>query len=368
MNLTDVQQNQPVKGTAKSVGQSAPSAEGMGSFASLLQLFTTPEPSLLPENTVPSTTTPQSNEGQLVKMLTAQPEQALLLLDHPQLEALEQDPKGMTELVQLVKTIQEGDAEQATAMLQQLPASVGQLITATIVSILGVTKPIAGQLQPVEDMPVGKVVKTAEGEVKTGRVVQTVLPVTRQAALAQTLPASMKLGEGLTRSEPLKGTVDSEGTALPLAFSSTLFVKSDRTVPMPHLVPQSNVDEQLAKRIEAALQQAPFLKGADGSTRMSIRLYPEQLGEVVVQLERKEGVLTVKLFAGTEQAKQLIEQQLGKLQGSLQHQAPLVKIETGLLASTVKEFDTSTPQERQETAQEEQPKPQDEELEEEEDD
>lgn len=167
----------------------------------------------------------------------------------------------------------------------------------------------------------------------------------------------------------MKVVADPEGKEQPVALTG---LKIDRmtlatSTLTRNLVPNSSVDEQLANRIEASLKQAPFLKGADGSTRMSIRLYPEQLGEVVVQLDRKEGMLTVKLFAATEQAKQLMDQQLGKLHTSLQAQAPLVKVETGLLASTVKEFEQGLPQERRERQQEESV-PYEEEPEEDEDD
>jgi len=169
--------------------------------------------------------------------------------------------------------------------------------------------------------------------------------------------------------EPIPVVADPEGKEQPAPLTGLKLERMTSAGPAIVRPPvmHSSVDEQLTSRIEAAMKQAPFLKGADGSTRMSIRLYPEQLGEVVIQLDKKDGLLTVKLFAATEQAKQLLDQQLGKLHTSLQPQAPLVKVETGMLAASVKDFEQGLPQERRERQQEE-PTPYEEELEEDEDD
>jgi flagellar hook-length control protein FliK len=142
-----------------------------------------------------------------------------------------------------------------------------------------------------------------------------------------------------------------------------LFNSVNRTVPF---LP---VDEQIMNRIEAALKQAPFINGKDGSSKISIRLYPEQLGELVVQVDRKGNELTIKLFMANEQTKQLIEQQLGKLHTTLHQQSPVVKIETGIIATAAREFEQGFSSERREQEkQESSSHQQEEEREEEEDD
>ncbi len=371
MNLMELQQVQTAKPITKLNGKDIP-ATGVGNFASLLQYFAQTATAGSENVSQEQNTTPvESNEAeveQLVLQLAKQPEQVLQLLDQPALEELKQDPKKAMELIQFIKTMQEGQGEQALDLLQQVSPPVQQAIVAAVSSIVSVIKENASPKEAI-----GNPVIRANVDPKAVLLFNT-LPAVNPAVIAKTgeksadspilnRPVSADLMgntvktwiEGKKGLEPMKVVVDPEGKEQPVALTG---LKIDRmTLATPtltrNLVPNSSVDEQLANRIEAALKQAPFLKGADGSTRMSIRLYPEQLGEVVVQLDRKEGMLTVKLFAATEQAKQLMDQQLGKLHTSLQAQAPLVKVETGLLASTVKEFEQGLPQERRERQQEE---------------
>lgn len=372
MNLMDLQQVQTAKPITKLNGKDIP-ATGVGNFASLLQYFAQTatagsENVSQEQNTTPVESMNEAEVEQLVLQLAKQPEQVLQLLDQPALEELKQDPKKAMELIQFIKTMQEGQGEQALDLLQQVSPPVQQAIVAAVSSIVSVIKENASPKEAI-----GNPVIRANVDPKAVLLFNT-LPAVNPAVIAKTgeksvdspilnRPVSADLMgntvktwiEGKKGLEPMKVVVDPEGKEQPVALTG---LKIDRmTLATPtltrNLVPNSSVDEQLANRIEAALKQAPFLKGADGSTRMSIRLYPEQLGEVVVQLDRKEGMLTVKLFAATEQAKQLMDQQLGKLHTSLQAQAPLVKVETGLLASTVKEFEQGLPQERRERQQEE---------------
>lgn len=388
MNLMDLQQVQTAKPITKLNGKDIP-ATGVGNFASLLQYFAQTatagsENVSQEQNTTPVESMNEAEVEQLVLQLAKQPEQVLQLLDQPALEELKQDPKKAMELIQFIKTMQEGQGEQALDLLQQVSPPVQQAIVAAISSIVGAIKEntspkeaignpiIRANVDPkavVLFNTLPAVNPTGTGIAKTGQK-SADSPILNRPVSAELMGSTVKTWiEGKKGLEPMKVVADPEGKEQPVALTG---LKIDRmTLAAPtltrNLIPNSSVDEQLTNRIEAALKQAPFLKGADGSTRMSIRLYPEQLGEVVVQLDRKEGMLTVKLFAATEQAKQLMDQQLGKLHTSLQAQAPLVKVETGLLASTVKEFEQGLPQERRERQQEE-PVPYEEEPEEDEDD
>lgn len=388
MNLMDLQQVQTAKPITKLNGKDIP-ATGVGNFASLLQYFAQTatagsENVSQEQNTTPVESMNEAEVEQLVLQLAKQPEQVLQLLDQPVLEELKQDPKKAMELIQFIKTMQEGQGEQALDLLQQVSPPVQQAIVAAVSSIVSVIKEntspkevtgnpvIRANVDPkavVLFNTLPAVNPTGTGIAKTGQK-SADSPILNRPVSAELMGSTVKTWiEAKKGLEPMKVVADPEGKEQPVALTG---LKIDRmTLATPtltrNLVPNPSVDEQLANRIEAALKQAPFLKGADGSTRMSIRLYPEQLGEVVVQLDRKEGMLTVKLFAATEQAKQLMDQQLGKLHTSLQAQAPLVKVETGLLAANVKEFEQGLPQERRERQQEE-PVPYEEEPEEDEDD
>lgn len=93
---------------------------------------------------------------------------------------------------------------------------------------------------------------------------------------------------------------------------------------------KGSLPENLQARIESALQKAPFQSGADGSKVFTVRLYPEQLGELVVKLERHNGELVVKLFASNQEAKQLIQSQVQQLQQTLTPHSQNVRVEVNL--------------------------------------
>lgn len=93
---------------------------------------------------------------------------------------------------------------------------------------------------------------------------------------------------------------------------------------------KGSLPENLQARIEAALQRAPFRSGADGTKVFTVRLYPEQLGELVVKLERNNGELVVKLFASNQEAKQLLQSQMQQLQQTLQPLSQHIRVEVSL--------------------------------------
>ena len=98
---------------------------------------------------------------------------------------------------------------------------------------------------------------------------------------------------------------------------------------------KGSLPENIQARIEAALQKAPFRSGADGSKAFTVRLYPEQLGELVVKLERHNGELVVKLFASNQEAKQLLQSQVQQLHQTLQPLSQNVRVEINLTQQAV---------------------------------
>ncbi len=372
MNMTEVTQPSfPTLNTGS--GKKGEMTTVGGQFASLLD-YLTKLPTALPSSvSVDAMTLEPETETQplpdWMQQLVDQPDEILSLLKQPEVEALKQDPKKMEQLLAFVKQLLEGNMEQAKGQFDQLSPSLQQFVLQTMTNDTIKVKdydtnmlkqsPVSTMDGVVSAMPVKQTLP------QTGPIVETLksdtVAVSEQAKGKTPLPLAFA---SLMRKATMP--VDSEGKVAPTPMSMPIYkgtpLQTIRPVPLP-------VPEQIQQRIEAALQQAPFIKGADGSTRLSIRLYPEQLGEVVVRLDRKEGTLTVKLFASTEQAKQSIEQQLGKLQTVLHQQTPVVKIETGMIASSAREFQQSFTRDQQEheSPYQETPVPVDEEEEEDDD-
>lgn len=371
MNMTEVTQpSSPSLNTG--IGKKGEMTTVGGQFASLLD-YLTKLPATLPSPVSTNTVSldPAAETSPLpdwLQQLADQPDELLSLLKQPEVEALKQEPKKMEQLLAFVKQLLDGNVEQAKSQFDQLPSLLQQVVLQTVTNDTVKMKEHHTNILKQPSLP------TVDGGISAipvkqtlpqiGHAVETVKP--NSGAVADQTKGKTPLPlvfASLVRKTTMP--VDPEGKVAPLPMSMPIYkgaiVQQIRPVPLP-------VPEQIQQRIEAALQQAPFLKGADGSTRLSIRLYPEQLGEVVVQLDRKEGALTVKLFASTEQAKQSIEQQLGKLQSALHQQTPVVKIETGMIASSTRDFQQSFTRDQQEHESPHQETPVPVEEEEEEDD
>lgn len=76
---------------------------------------------------------------------------------------------------------------------------------------------------------------------------------------------------------------------------------------------------KLIHEFEQILARAQFSQTPNG-TRLSIKLFPENLGTLQVELTQKDGVLIANLITSSNRAKQLIESQLHSLRQSFVHQ------------------------------------------------
>ncbi|RID87165.1 flagellar hook-length control protein FliK [Peribacillus asahii] len=92
--------------------------------------------------------------------------------------------------------------------------------------------------------------------------------------------------------------------------------------------------EQFVKSFETILSKANFSK-ANGIQKLFIRLNPEHLGSLRIELIQKEGAMVAKILATTAQAKELLEHQLQSLKQAFTNQNIQVeKIEISQQIST----------------------------------
>jgi len=92
--------------------------------------------------------------------------------------------------------------------------------------------------------------------------------------------------------------------------------------------------EQFVKSFETILSKANFSK-ANGVQKLLIRLNPEHLGSLRIELIQKEGTMVAKILATTAQAKELLEHQLQSLKQAFTNQNIQVeKIEISQQVST----------------------------------
>ncbi len=85
---------------------------------------------------------------------------------------------------------------------------------------------------------------------------------------------------------------------------------------------------QFLREFQQILAQAAIKHDGTGTTRLSVKLFPENLGAVTVELLNEKGMLTAKIAAATSGAKDLLESQIHQLRQLLVNQnIPIDKLE-----------------------------------------
>ncbi|MGG3738332.1 flagellar hook-length control protein FliK [Aeribacillus pallidus] len=113
--------------------------------------------------------------------------------------------------------------------------------------------------------------------------------------------------------------------------------------------------EQFVEEFTNILNRSSFMKGK-GTEKLLIKLYPEHLGSLRIELIQKDGILTAKMLASTAAAKELLESQVQGLKSAFaQHQIQVEKIEISHGQLESQRFDKGGQQSRgeQEASQQE---------------
>lgn len=77
-------------------------------------------------------------------------------------------------------------------------------------------------------------------------------------------------------------------------------------------VPENNIIKQIVEQVRISMNQ--------DSTSMELQLYPEHLGKIQIHVVSKDGVMTARIAAETEAARQAIEGGLSNLKDTLEQQ------------------------------------------------
>lgn len=119
------------------------------------------------------------------------------------------------------------------------------------------------------------------------------------------------------------------------------FVMSVKTNPKPMNM------EQFIEKFTQVLGNSNMMKMSNG-TKMLIKLYPEQLGSLRIELLQQNGVMTAKILSSTQTVKELLEQNAHQLKHAFNQQSVTVdKIDIISPETKQQLFDRGTPQQRQ---------------------
>lgn len=107
------------------------------------------------------------------------------------------------------------------------------------------------------------------------------------------------------------------------------------TITLPN-TNQASQSEALAKEIQTLLNRSQF-STTQGMTKLLLKLYPENLGSIRIEIMQKDGVLTARLLASTAIGKELLDGQIQQLRnGFAQANIQMDRIE---IAQSLQETD-----------------------------
>lgn len=106
-------------------------------------------------------------------------------------------------------------------------------------------------------------------------------------------------------------TKQSDTNASEMVTANTVQTKADTfQVILPTAKPAQS--EALLKEMQAIINKAQ-ISNAQGITRLTLKLYPENLGTIRIELVQNDGVLTARLLASTAHGRELLDSQAHQL-------------------------------------------------------
>lgn len=110
-----------------------------------------------------------------------------------------------------------------------------------------------------------------------------------------------------------------EGTSNIQGQSSTIVQTKVETVSVTLPAEKPTQSEEFVKELQKAMNRAQFGQ-AGGANRLVIKLYPEHLGTIRIELIQKDGMLTARMLASTALGKEMLDSQSGQLKQGLMNQ------------------------------------------------
>ncbi|KAA0966511.1 flagellar hook-length control protein FliK [Sporosarcina sp. ANT_H38] len=121
-----------------------------------------------------------------------------------------------------------------------------------------------------------------------------------------------------SESSATMGTKDASQQVASSAFGTVVAAKGELT--LTELENRNNArNDTLIKEMQNVFKRSNFGQ-ADGTNRLLIKLYPEHLGQVRIELLQVNGIMTARILASTAQGKEMLDSQLHQLRSAFLQQ------------------------------------------------
>ncbi|AXH98703.1 hypothetical protein DV702_02600 [Sporosarcina sp. PTS2304] len=214
--------------------------------------------------------------------------------------------------------IQTISPEKIQLAVQQLPEKVRVELTALFKSI-----ELAGPKMDLYEKQV-ELVKTIQPLV--AQFVSKFEEKTSQSEIKQTIPLPVAVQHMIrfTTNQQSTDTKQQEGQSKSNETSSIQSIlPQTESKPVFQMTQAEKVSESrseaLMREFQAVLNRANFGQ-TNGMNRLSIKLYPEHLGQVRIELLEVNGVMTARILASTAMAREMLDSQMHQLRHAFNQQ------------------------------------------------
>lgn len=150
-------------------------------------------------------------------------------------------------------------------------------------------------------------------------------PVFKEPVVYWNLHASSAQGEGVSSeqaaiADETAGTEEQPANLNWQPIASDAGMKPDFAASVKQQAPVTVPGHQFAEQMDKFLVKQFKLTGGNGISEANLNLHPEHLGEVQIRLTIQNGVLNAQFVTHNEAAKELLENQMAQLRGTLQNQ------------------------------------------------
>lgn len=128
----------------------------------------------------------------------------------------------------------------------------------------------------------------------------------------------------------------SETSDAPSTLGTATTTVSTKTVTITLPTEKPAQSEALLKEIQNLLNRSQ-LSNSQGSMKLLLKLYPENLGSIRIELMQQDGVLTARLLTSTSLGKELLDSQLQQLKAAFAQQN--IQVDRIDIAQTLQETD-----------------------------
>ncbi|MCM3713197.1 flagellar hook-length control protein FliK [Halalkalibacter oceani] len=117
-------------------------------------------------------------------------------------------------------------------------------------------------------------------------------------------------------------------TLLQTGIEQTMTKAEQATIHIGDKLPRDVQQQQFLRQFQMILQRGALTQNQQGMQTFSVKLYPEHLGRLDIQLVQMEGSIVAKIMTGSTATRELIEAQLAQLrQAFAQQQITVERIE-----------------------------------------